>query len=117
MTTARIIDGASVCFETGLRFQPRLDTGELLWEVTYRESYGFSDGWSNEECWAVDKESAFFMAPNRGHRFKESHVVPVFKSEPIGWSTGQILAATVWLGDVIATRRIAEQFRPVMEIA
>lgn len=117
MTPAHIIDGAAVCFENGLRFQPKLDTGELLWEVTYREVYGNTSGWAPQECWAHDKETAFFMARQHGRRFKAEHVKPIFKSEPIGWSVQQIIAATVWLGDVIATRRVAGKFAPIMDAA
>src|SRR5689334_21326974 len=78
-----------------LEYQPRV-AGGLLWEVTYRDSYGCSEGLTSEVFWGESKEGAFYRAPQHGAPYRADRVAPRFDRDPIGWSAAQIAAATQW---------------------
>lgn len=122
-----IIDGAAVAAKRAddgriyVEYQSRLG-GDLLFNVTFRESYGFTDGWADEAFFAPTPEEAFRMAPqNTGRPFRVTHVQPHFDREPQGWTALQVGKAVAWAAHTFTDERwtnvVALKFAPRAVIA
>lgn len=97
--------------DASLEYQPRVGA-DLKWYVSMVDN--FYDGWSGETIWAESKDAALNEARSRFPRaaFPQNPVSPDYDRNPIaaGWSPEDLIKATIWGGQEIATRNIARRF-------